>query len=29
VPQGARFEIREYDGNESLHIFGPDEGLVA
>lgn len=29
VPKGSRFEIREYDGSESLHIFGPDYGLVA
>lgn len=29
VPKGTRFEIKEYDGNESLHIFGPDEGYIA
>ena len=22
VPEGARFEVEEYDGNESLHIIG-------
>lgn len=29
VPKGSRFEINEYDGNESLRIFGPDDGYVA
>lgn len=29
VPKGARFEIHEYDGSESVRIFGPDDGLVA
>ena len=29
VTQGDRFEIHEYVGNESLHILGPDDGMVA
>ena len=29
VPKGARFEISEYDGAESVRVFGPDEGHVA
>lgn len=29
VPQGERFTIEEYDGNESLVILGPDYGLTA
>lgn len=29
VEKGLRFEIHEYDGSESLRIFGPDDGLVA
>lgn len=29
VPKGARFEIQEYDGNESLRVFGPDDGILA
>ena len=29
VLEGTRFEIREYDGAESLHIFTPDEGMIA
>lgn len=29
VPVGTRFEIDEYDGHESLRIFGPDDGFVA
>jgi len=29
ITQGQRFEIREYDGNESLHLFEPDDGIVA
>ena len=27
--KGTRFEINEYDGSESIHVFGPDEGHVA
>lgn len=29
VQQGTRFEIHEYDGNEHIHILGPDTGHVA
>lgn len=29
VAEGARFEIEEYDGNENVHVFTDDEGLVA
>lgn len=29
VTKGERFEIDEYDGNETLRIFGPDDGFVA
>lgn len=29
VDKGDRFEIHEYDGSESLRVFGPDDGLVA
>ncbi len=29
VPEGSRFEIREYDGNESLVVFGPGHGMLA
>lgn len=29
VTKGDRFEIHEYDGSESLRVFGPDDGLVA
>lgn len=29
VPVGTRFEIEEYDGAESVRIFGPDDHLVA
>jgi hypothetical protein len=29
VPKGSRFEIEEYDGSESVRVFGPDDGLVA
>lgn len=29
VPVGERFTINEYDGNESLLIFGPDHGYLA
>jgi hypothetical protein len=29
VPKGQRFEINEYDGRESLHFLGPDDGYVA
>lgn len=29
VDKGNRFEIQEYDGSESLRVFGPDDGLVA
>lgn len=29
VPQGERFDISEYDGNESVRIFGPHYGFVA
>ena len=29
VPEGMQFEIREYDGAESLHIIGQGEYLTA
>jgi hypothetical protein len=29
VTKGDRFEINEYDGSESLRVFGPDDGYVA
>ena len=29
VPQGARFEIHEYDGSESVRVLGPNDGFVA
>jgi len=29
VPVGTRFEIDEYDGNESLRILSPADGYVA
>ena len=29
VTKGIRFEIQEYDGAESLRVFGPDDGYVA
>jgi len=29
LPQGTRFEIHEYDGDESVRILSPDDGLVA
>ena len=29
VPKGHRFEIVEYDGRESVRIFGEDDGFVA
>jgi hypothetical protein len=29
VPKGSRFEIEEYDGSESVRIFGPEDGMVA
>lgn len=29
VEQGVRFEIEEYDGSESIRVFGPCEGFVA
>lgn len=29
VAKGDRFEINEYDGSESLRVFGRDDGLVA
>jgi hypothetical protein len=29
VPKGTRFEIREYDGNESLRHLEPADGYVA
>jgi len=29
VNKGDRFEITEYDGNESLRVFGPDDGFTA
>jgi hypothetical protein len=29
LPIGTRFEIHEYDGSESLRIFGPDDGYIA
>jgi hypothetical protein len=29
VPKGSRFEIHEYDGNESVRVFGDDDGHVA
>ena len=27
--EGERFEIREYDGNESVQVFGPSDGIIA
>ena len=29
VPRGQRFEIHEYDGNESIRLIGPNTGFVA
>lgn len=29
VEEGSRFEIEEYDGSESVRVFGPDEGFRA
>jgi hypothetical protein len=29
IDKGERFEINEYDGSESVRVFGPDEGFVA
>lgn len=29
VPQGSRFQIDEYDGNESIHVIGSDYGYIA
>lgn len=29
IEKGFRFEINEYDGSESLRVFGPDDGYVA
>ena len=29
VKKGDRFEIDEYDGSESLRVFGHDDGIVA
>jgi hypothetical protein len=29
VKKGSRFEIDEYDGRESVRVFGPDDGYVA
>lgn len=29
LPQGTRFEISEYDGNESVRILAPSEGFIA
>jgi len=29
MPKGQRFEIHEYDGYESVRIFGPNDGHVA
>lgn len=29
VSKGDRFEIHEYDGNESVRVFGPVEGFLA
>ena len=29
VTKGHRFEISEYDGNESVRVFGPDDGFIA
>lgn len=29
VPKGTRFEIEEYDGNESVRILTPDDGHTA
>lgn len=29
VPVGSRFYIEENDGNETLHVVGPDFGYVA
>ena len=29
VPRGSRFEVNDYDGSESVRVFGPDDGFVA
>jgi hypothetical protein len=29
VPEGARFDIAEYDGSEELHYLTPDDGFIA
>jgi hypothetical protein len=29
VPKGQRFEVDEYDGNESIRYLAPDDGHVA
>lgn len=29
VPKGSRFEVNEYDGRESVRVFGPDNGFRA
>lgn len=29
VDQGSRFDIREYDGSETLHVYGHADGWVA
>lgn len=29
VEKGSRFEITEYDGSETLRVFGPNDGFVA
>lgn len=29
IPQGSRFEITEYDGNEDIRILEPNDGFVA
>ena len=29
VPKGCRFDVHEYDGNESVRVLGPDYGHLA
>lgn len=29
VPEGSQFDIREYDGSESVRILSPDDGITA
>lgn len=29
VEKGTRFEIREYDGSESVRVFDPSDGVIA